>query len=109
MRLKSSHLSLDKVLNFFFSYIDSIYHKQIPFIRLILRACSFDIIKILSATPAASEETHNICNKMPLYQRNLDDFLLLSDQQNSCCNRFLGAVIALYLLSYAYSEQLNVL
>lgn len=59
--------------------------------------------------PAASKETHDICDKMALYQGNLDDFFLLSNWQNSCHNRSLVAVVALCLLSYARSEQSNFL
>lgn len=104
LRLESSHLSLDKILSFSLSQIDSVHRKRAPFIWLILREYTSDIIKILSATLANSEETLNICDKMVSYQRNLDGFPLLFDQQNFCHNWSLVAIVALCLLSYACSK-----
>lgn len=74
-----------------------------------MRAYTSNTVEILSATPADSEETPNICDKMASYQGNLDGFSLLSDWQNSCCNCSLVAVVALCLLSYTHSEQSNIL
>lgn len=73
-----------------------------------MRLCTSDTIEILFATPANSKDIPNIYNETASYQGNLDGFLLLSNRQNFCCNRSLVAVVALCLLSYAHSEQLNI-
>ena len=73
-----------------------------------MRACTSDTIEILPGTPADSEETPDICDEMASYQGNLDSFPLLCDWQNSRRKFSLVAVVALYLLSYARSEQSNV-
>ena len=95
--------------NFSLSYIDNSYCKYIPFIWLLLKAYSFDNINIFFMTPATSEKILNICNKIVLYHKNLDNLFLLSDWQNSFCKCFLVAVVVLCLLSYTRSKQSNIL
>lgn len=110
LRLKSSHLSLEKILNFSFSTLDQLHFDQAPFIRSILRTCTSSSTEVLSGdlTDLIDDETPDIRDEMVLYRENLDQFPLLGKRQNSWQNHSLIAVVALCLLCYAQSEKSNI-
>lgn len=108
LRLESSQLSPEKILNFSFSEIDSFHRDQAPFIRSVLRSCTSGTSEILSEALEGLEEIPDIRDEMALYREKLESFPLLSERQNSCRNCSLIAVIALFLLSYARSEKTNI-
>ena len=110
LRLKSSQLSPERILDFSFSTLDQIYLEQAPFIRSILRTCISSSTKVLTtdATNLADNVTPDINDEMVLYRENLDQFPLLNEQQNSRRNRSLIAIVALCLLCYARSEKSNI-
>ena len=110
LRLKSSQLSPEKILDFSFSILDQVHLEQASFIHSILRTCTSSSTKVLTAdmTDLADDVTPDIRDKMVLYQENLNQFPLLNERQNSRRNCSLIAIVALYLLCYAQSKKLNI-
>ena len=102
LRLKSSQLSLKRILNFSFSILDQVHLEWAPCICLILRACTSSSTEVLTAdaTDLADDVTLNIRDEIVLYQENLDQFPLLNERQNSQRNCSLIMIVALWLSHY---------
>lgn len=109
--LKGSHLSTEKILNFFFSTLNQLHFDQAPFICLILRTCTSNKTKVLlgGLIDLIDNKIPNIRNEMVWYYKKLDQFLMLSKRQNFWQNFFFIAVVALCLIYYAQNKKLNIL
>ena len=81
LHLKSSQLSLERILDFSFSILDQVHLEQASFIRSILRICTSNSTKVLTidANILADDIILNIRDDMVLYRENLDQFPLLNE------------------------------